>query len=46
MHAVGCLMKPYTERLLKQALESVDLFLQGERVKPIKGLELYGTEAE
>ena len=46
MHAVGCLMKPYTERLLKQALESVDLFLQGERVKPLKGLHLYGTETE
>ncbi len=45
-HAVGCLSKPYTERLLKQALESVDRFLQGESVKPLKGLELYSTKAE
>jgi len=45
-HAVGCLKKPYTERLLKQAIESVDRFLQGESVKPPKGLELYVTKAE
>jgi CheY-like chemotaxis protein len=45
-HAVGCLSKPYTERLLKQALNSVDRFLQGESVKPAKGLELYATKAE
>jgi len=45
-HALGCLKKPYTERLLKQALKSVDLHLQGESVKPLKGLELYPTKAE
>ena len=45
-HALGCLLKPYTERLLKQALESVDRHLQGESVKPLKGLELYVTKAE
>ena len=45
-HAVGCLSKPYTERLLKQALNSVDRFLQGESVKPAKSLELYVTKAE
>ncbi|HKC02790.1 MAG TPA: response regulator [Sphingomicrobium sp.] len=45
-HAIGCLSKPYTERLLKQALESVDRFLQGESVKPLKGLELYVIKAE
>ena len=45
-HALGCLKKPYTERLLKQALESVDRHLQGESVKPLKGLELYSTNAE
>ena len=45
-HALGCLKKPYTERLLKQALESVDRHLQGESVKPLKGLELYPTKAE
>ena len=45
-HAVGCLSKPYTERLLKHALESVDRHLQGESVKPLKGLELYVIKAE
>ena len=43
--ALGCLRKPYTERMLKQALESVDRHLQGESVKPLKGLELYPTKA-
>ena len=45
-HAVGCLKKPYNERLLKQALESVDRHLQGEAVKPLKGLELYVIDIE
>ena len=45
-HAVGCLKKPYTERLLKQALDSVDRHLQGEAVKPLKGLELYVVDIE
>jgi len=40
-HALGCLRKPYTERQLRQALDSVDRHLQGETVKPPKGLELY-----
>jgi len=40
-HALGCLRKPYTERMLKQALDNVDRHLQGESVKPLKGLELY-----
>jgi CheY-like chemotaxis protein len=39
--AVGCLMKPYSERQLKSALESVDRHLAGETVKPPKGLELF-----
>ena len=44
--ALGCLMKPYTERLLKQAIENVDRHLQGQVVKPLKGLELYIIKAE
>jgi DNA-binding response OmpR family regulator len=40
--AVGCLMKPYNERTLKAALEAVDQHLQGAKVKPVKGLILYG----
>jgi DNA-binding response OmpR family regulator len=42
--AVGCLMKPYTERQLCKAIESVDRHLQGEKVKPPKGLELFVRE--
>jgi two-component SAPR family response regulator len=39
--AIGCLMKPYTERQLTKAIECVDRHLQGERVKLPKGLELF-----
>ena len=39
--AVGCLLKPYTERQLTKAIECVDRHLQGEKVKPPKGLELF-----
>jgi DNA-binding NtrC family response regulator len=39
--AVGCLMKPYTERQLLHAIECVDRHLQGQKVKPPKGLELF-----
>jgi hypothetical protein len=38
---VGCLLKPYNERQLIKAVESVDRHLQGEKVKPPKGLELF-----
>jgi DNA-binding response OmpR family regulator len=39
--AVGCLTKPYTERQLLKAIECVDRHLQGEKVKPPKGLQLF-----
>jgi CheY-like chemotaxis protein len=39
--AVGWLLKPYTERQLTKAIECVDRHLQGEKVKPPKGLELF-----
>ena len=39
--AVGCLLKPYTERQLCKAIETIDRHIQGERVKPQKGLELF-----
>ena len=42
--AVGCLRKPYTERQLCKAIECVDRHLQGEKVKPPKGLELFVRE--
>src|SRR5689334_947551 len=39
--AVGCLLKPYTERQLCKAIEAVDRHLKGQRVKKTKGLELF-----
>jgi two-component system, response regulator PdtaR len=39
--AIGCLLKPYSERQLTRAIESVDRHLQGEKVKPSKGLQLF-----
>ena len=42
--AVGCLRKPYTERQLRAAIDSVDRHLAGERVRPPRGLELFIVE--
>src|SRR3982751_3609561 len=39
--AVGCVMNPYTERQLCQAISAIDRHLQGEKVKPPKGVELF-----
>jgi CheY-like chemotaxis protein len=39
--AIGCVLKPYSERQLCKAIESVDRHLQGEKVKPPKGVELF-----
>jgi DNA-binding NtrC family response regulator len=39
--AVGSLMKPYSPRQLCKAIECVDRHLQGEKIKPPKGLELF-----
>lgn len=39
--SVGCLLKPYSERQLIKAIECIDRHLQGQKVKPPKGLELY-----
>jgi DNA-binding response OmpR family regulator len=44
--AVGCLVKPYTERQLIKAIECVDRHLQREKVKPPKGLELFVHDDE
>jgi two-component SAPR family response regulator len=43
--AVGCLSKPYSERQLCKAIELIDRHLQGEKVKPPKGLELFVQDA-
>ncbi len=45
-HALGCLRKPYTDRQLRQAIDSLDRYLQGQSVKPPKGLELYISKTE
>ena len=37
-------MKPYSERQLRQALDSVDRFLAGKKVKPPKGLDFFAVE--
>ncbi|QNM83149.1 response regulator [Sphingomonas sabuli] len=39
--ALGCLRKPYSERQLKQALDTVDRMLAGEKVKTPRGLDIY-----
>ena len=39
--AVGCLMKPYTERQLIKAIECVDLHLQNQKYKVPSGLEIF-----
>ena len=39
--AIGCLIKPYSNRQLMKAIECVDRHLQGEKVKVPRGLELY-----
>ena len=42
--AIGCLTKPYTERQLKNGLETIDRLLAGEKVKAPRGLDLYRVE--
>ena len=41
--ALGCLNKPYSERTLKSALDSIDKHLAGEKAKPPKGMQFFGT---
>ena len=41
--AVGCLFKPYTGRQLVKAIEYIDRHLQGESVKPPRGLNLFAN---
>ena len=43
--AVGCLSKPYTDKMLKAALEALDRKLSGDQVKRLPaGLSLYAKE--
>jgi DNA-binding response OmpR family regulator len=42
--AVGCLAKPYSDRMLKTALDALESRLQGRKVKKLPaGLSLYET---
>jgi hypothetical protein len=38
---LGCLMKPYSQKALKGALEAVDQHLRGDKVRIPKGLIIY-----
>ncbi|HEX8215816.1 MAG TPA: response regulator [Allosphingosinicella sp.] len=41
--SIGCLTKPYSDKVLKAALEALDDRLQGRKVKKLPaGLSLYG----
>ena len=42
--AIGCLKKPYTERQLRAAIDSVDRHLGGHRVRAPDGLQLFIVE--
>jgi hypothetical protein len=42
--AIGCLKKPYTERQLRAAIDSVDRHLCGHRVRAPQGLQLFIVE--
>ena len=44
--AIGCITKPYTERTLRGALESVERHLSGKQPKPPKGVTLFLHEKE
>ena len=42
--AIGCLKKPYTERQLRAAIDSVDRHLGGHKVRAPHGLQLFIVE--
>ena len=44
LSAIGCLLKPYNDRTMRQALEAIDRRLVGKPGKPPKGLELLPIE--
>ncbi len=43
--SIGCLMKPYSERVLKEAIRAVEQHLEGKTPKLPKGLELFPITA-
>ena len=42
--ALGCITKPYSERTLKAALDAVNKYLAGEKVKTPKGFAFFATD--
>ena len=44
--AIGCLMKPYSERQLRKALEAIDQHLAGEQPDVPEGMEMYVPKGE
>ncbi len=42
--AIGCLMKPYSDRTMRQALDAIERHLGGKPGKPPKGLQLFPIE--
>jgi CheY-like chemotaxis protein len=43
--ALGCLLKPYSERTLRAAIEACDAHLGGGKAKPPKGMTLFTPPA-
>ena len=41
--AIGVLAKPYSERTLRGALESIERMLAGEQPKPPRGMQMFNT---
>ena len=41
--AIGVLTKPYSERTLRGALESIDRMLAGQQPKPPRGMQLFDS---
>ena len=39
--AIGCLIKPFTDRTMRQALDAIEKHLAGKTAKPPKGLQLF-----
>ena len=43
--AIAVLLKPYSDRSMRAALDAVNAVLRGDKPKPVKGLTLYLPEA-
>jgi len=43
---IGCLLKPYSNRILKASLQAVENHLAGKKAGAVKGLTLYPGAAE